>query len=82
MLKKVYTIDEIAEIAFSDGAMEMIEDMRRDGTDPADVYLIGFYDCILCLADPVKKEVIEKHIDGIREATAAAAKEREGAENG
>lgn len=37
MLKKVYTIDEIAEIAFSDGAMEMIEEMRRDGTDPADV---------------------------------------------
>lgn len=73
-----YSIEEIRDIAFSDGAMEMLEDMRRDGTDPADIYLIGFYDCILCLADPVKKNVIEKHIQGIKEATAAAAKEREG----
>ena len=67
------TIEEVAEIAFSDGAMEMIEEMRRDGTDPADIYFIGFYDALLCLSDDQKKPTLEKHIAAIREANAKGA---------
>lgn len=67
-MKRYEKIDlaELAPIIFNDETQELFVEMRKDNADPADVYFIGYYECIRDLLDPAKREIIERHVEQIR----------------